>query len=84
MGLSCFQLNILPIIIDDGADQDNSSINYHTFTSHIIIDQDPYDRIMDRTGYSSSYLLNGLILLSFSLLGWIIYYIFDKLNNEKI
>ncbi len=66
------------------ADQGDSSINYHSFYSHIIVDQDPYERILDRTGSSSSYILNGLALLCFSLLGWLLDLIVNKIKIEKL
>jgi hypothetical protein len=74
MSTSCFQKILFFTIGSEYYDE--SSENNHSFFSHIVVDQVPYDRISDRTGYSSSYILNGLGLLCFSLLGWLLDYTF--------
>jgi hypothetical protein len=38
------------------------------------MDQNTYERIDDRLGFSSSYIINGLGLLSFSLISQLIFY----------
>ncbi len=84
IGLSYFQNNLFPSFGNDQANQNEKSLNYHTFYSHIILDQDPYDRIIDRTGASSSYMLNGFGLIFFSLLGWLLDFIINKIKKQKI
>ncbi len=71
--LTYFQKNIFPSIgakYNESTDQGSA---YHQYFSHIILDQNPNERITDRLGYSSSYILNGSGLLYFSLLSQLVF-----------
>jgi hypothetical protein len=68
IALNYFQKSIFPSIGENYKESNYDGPAYHEYFSHIIIDQNPYERIKDRLGYSSSYILNGLGLLYLSLL----------------
>jgi hypothetical protein len=69
-----FQNNVFPSIGEYYYESTDQGAAYHQYFSHIIIDQNPYEIISDRLGYSSSYIINGSGLLYFSLLLQLICY----------
>jgi hypothetical protein len=74
ISLTIFQKNIFPSIGAKYNETTDEGSAYHRYFSHIILDQNPNERITDRLGYSSSYILNGSGLLYFSLLSQLIFY----------
>jgi hypothetical protein len=74
ISLSCFQKSIFPSIGEHYNDTSDQGPAYHQYFSHIVIDQNPKERIIDRLGYSSSFMLNGSGLLYFSLLSMLVFY----------
>ncbi len=84
IALVYFQKNIFPNFGATYNEASQSSPSYQKYFNHIVIDQEPYQRIKDRIGLSSSYILNGMGLFYLSLIGWVIYGLLSKLNIRKL
>jgi hypothetical protein len=78
ISLNYFQKSIFPSIGENYYESTDQGSAYHQYFSHIILDQIPNERITDRLGYSSSYILNGTGLLYFSILSHILFYFVSK------
>ncbi len=72
--LFSFQKSIIPNIGDHYYDSSDEGPAYHQYFSHTIIDQNPYDRISERLGITSLYLLNGLGITLLSLLSLLVFF----------
>jgi hypothetical protein len=75
IGIGFFQNNLFPNIGAAVIRGDDNNPPYHTWFGNIIIDQDPYSVIKDRSGLSSSYFMNGLGHFYMSLITLLIYFL---------
>jgi hypothetical protein len=74
VSLFSFQKSIIPNISDHYYDSSDEEPAYHQYFSHTIIDKNPYERISERLGITSLYLLNGLGILLLNLLSFLVFY----------
>jgi hypothetical protein len=79
ISLFYFQKGIFPSIGDQYNEETDERPAYHQYYSNTIIDQNPYERISERLGITSSYLLNGLGLIYLSLLSHIAFFCISKI-----